>query len=118
MSHAFDLIVTGDLYKSGFRFYAQEKGIEMGITGTISYYGEAGDVFIHAEGDEIILQQYIDWCARGLPYCKVYKVDVKVVPLLNYHSFDIVAANPVFADYAEVEVPPRRKTLRLRIFGF
>ena len=44
MKTAVNLIVIGNLYKSGFRFYAQKKGIELGIVGTIAYQGEYGDI--------------------------------------------------------------------------
>ena len=118
MKNAVEMILTGNLYKTGFRFYAQQKGIELGITGTIGYYGEYGDVLIFAEGEAEALKAYTDWCAKGMPYCKVDEVHIKIVPPLDYRSFDIITSSPEFVETENAEVLPKMKSLRLRIFGF
>ncbi|MBK6344318.1 MAG: acylphosphatase [Bacteroidales bacterium] len=118
MKTAVNLVVIGNLYKSGFRFYAQQKGIDLGIVGTISYQGEFGDISIHAEGEEEIVKTFTNWCAKGLPYCKVLKVDVQSVPLQNYNSFDIVSVNSDSPDDQKPVVTKKKKSLGARIFGF
>ncbi|MFH1121326.1 MAG: acylphosphatase [Bacteroidota bacterium] len=118
MKNAVNLTVVGNLYKSGFRFYAQRKGIELGVTGTIAYYGEYGDVSIHVEGGEEAVKQFTDWCAKGLPYCKVLKVDVQTVPVQNYQSFDIISGGPEANEDEQSATIVKRKSLGARIFGF
>lgn len=120
MKNAIEIVVTGDLFNTGFRFYAMKKGIELGLTGTISYYGEYGDVYIHAEGEEDSLKQFTGWCAKGMPYCKVYKVDIKAAPILNCTGLDIVPAGHVHESVEEIEPKaiPKRKSLLYRFFGF
>jgi len=118
MKTAVKLIVIGNLYKSGFRFYAQQKGIDLGIVGTISYQGEYGDISIHAEGEEEVVKTFTNWCAKGLPYCKVLKVDVQNVPVQNFKSFDIVSVNSENTDEQKPVVTKKKKSLGARIFGF
>lgn len=121
MKNAVNLTILGNLYKSGFRFYAQKKGIELGITGTIAYHGDFGDVTIHAEGEEEVVKEFTGWCAKGLPYCKVLKVDVQDAPFQNYTSFDIISVNSENPDLNGEEqsvVPKKKKSLGARIFGF
>jgi len=118
MKHAVEMIVSGFLRNTGFRFYSQQKGIELGITGTIAYYGEEDDVFIHAEGDEKALEQFTDWCSKGLPYCKVHKIEVKAVPPLHYTGLNIMPAIQVIDEAPENETISKPKSLRMRIFGF
>ncbi len=118
MKTAVNLIVVGSLYKSGFRFYAQKKGIELGLFGTISYHGEYGDVSIHAEGDETAVKQFTDWCAKGLPYCKVQRVDIQVVQPLNFQSFDIVSTKQDSTDEVDDNKKSKKDNLGSRIFGF
>jgi acylphosphatase len=117
MKNAVNLTVLGNLYKSGFRFYAQKKGIELGITGTISYHGDFGDISIHAEGEEEVVRKFTGWCAKGLPYCKVLKVDIQDAPVQNYKSFDIISVNSERTETEQPEVPKKKKSLGARIFG-
>lgn len=118
MKTAVNLIVVGSLYKSGFRFYAQKKGIDLGLFGTISYHGDYGDVAIHAEGDETAVKQFTDWCAKGLPYCKVQRVDIQVVQPLNFQGFDIVSTKHDSQDEEDEKKKSKKSSLGSRIFGF
>lgn len=118
MKTAVNLIVIGNLYKSGFRFYAQKKGIDLGIVGTIAYYGEYGDVSIHAEGEEEDIKQFIDWCTKGLPYCKVQNVNVEEAPLMNFPGFDILTDTPASESNDDYNIKPGSKNFVLKIFGF
>lgn len=118
MKTAVNLTVIGSLYKSGFRFYAQKKGIDLGITGTIAYLGEYGDVFIHAEGDVQAVKDFTAWCEKGLPYCKVQNVEVEEVDPAGFQSFDIIAS-PTDAEAETTPGPaPKRRKQGFKIFGF
>lgn len=118
MKTAVNLVVIGNLYKSGFRFYAQKKGIELGITGTIAYQGEYGDIIIHAEGKEELITEFTEWCRKGLPYCKVQKVDVQIVPVQDHSIFDIVSTKYEDVSVEETEIKKKKKSFGARIFGF
>jgi acylphosphatase len=117
MKTAVNLVIIGNLYKSGFRFYAQKKGIELGIVGTIAYQGEYGDIIIHAEGEEEIITEFTEWCKKGLPYCKVQNVEVRNVPIQDHNCFDIISTNIDTITVEETE-RKKKKSFGARIFGF
>ena len=90
MRTAIKIIISVDTRHTGFRFYALTKGREMGLVGTIAYYGDTGGITIHAEAKESVLQQYVNVLRLGTPFCKV--ISIMTVPdrVLNYVYFDIL----------------------------
>lgn len=90
MRTAIKIILSLDARHTGFRFYALKRGKELGIVGTISYYGDTGGIVIHAEGKDSILQQYVNILRQGTPFSKV--VSIMTIPdrLLNNVYLDIV----------------------------
>lgn len=88
MSKSIDITLTGKLYKSGFRFYILEKGVSLGIKGYVKYLNKV-DIFVHAEGPEAVLKEFIQWCEKGLLSCKVESIDVSEAEFGNYTHFDI-----------------------------
>lgn len=90
MRKAQKITLSGDLHRKGFRFYAQQKGIELGITGLISLHEDRIRMVIHAEGDSEALKKFNDWCRNGPPYCKATNVSIEETEFKDYKFFDSI----------------------------
>ncbi|MFH1120000.1 MAG: acylphosphatase [Bacteroidota bacterium] len=90
MRTAIKIIISLDSRHTGFRFYALKKGKELGIVGTISYYGDTGGIVIHAEGKDNVLQQFVNILRQGTPYSKV--ISIMTIPdrMLNNVYLEIM----------------------------
>lgn len=88
MRKAQKITLSGDLHRKGFRFYAQQKGIELGITGLITLHQDHKRIVIHAEGNAEALSMFNEWCRKGAPYCKATDVVVEDTEFQNYQHFD------------------------------
>lgn len=78
--------VYGKVQGVGFRFYTTKKAVELNITGYVQNKPD-GSVYIEAEGEEIDLLTFIDWCNIGPQWARVSKVETQFVPPLNYSGF-------------------------------
>ena len=90
---AVKIVVFGDLHKKGFRFYAQKKGIDLGVAGEISHNDGTKSIIIHAEGEEESINSFVEWCSKGTPYCKVTQALVEPAEILGYKYFDVIQEN-------------------------
>jgi len=88
MRKAQKITLTGDLHRKGFRFYAQQKGIELGITGLIALHQDRKRIVIHAEGDIEALNKFNEWCSKGAPYCKATNVAIEETEFKDFNFFD------------------------------
>lgn len=88
MTKAVIIKVFGTVQGVGFRFYTNKKAIELGLSGYVQNKPD-GSVYIEAEGDEVDLQTFIDWCNIGPQWARVKKVDIQFLPSLNYNRFQI-----------------------------
>ncbi len=82
----YDIKIEGKVQNVGFRFYAQKKAHELEITGYVKNMKD-GSVFIEAEGEEINLNQYVNWCHKGPPWATVTDVKVNQSPVMKYRGF-------------------------------
>ena len=91
MRTAVKIIISLDARHTGIRFFALKKGKELGIVGSISYYGDTGGIVIHAEGKDNVLQQYVNILRQGTPYSKV--ISIMTIPdrMLNCVYLEIKA---------------------------
>ena len=83
-----NIIVKGKVQDVGYRYFALNKAIELGINGFVMNLTD-GRVKIEAEGDEINIRRYIDWCRVGPPRAIVEDIEVIYSDLKNYDSFAI-----------------------------
>ena len=85
----FKIQVWGNVYKVGFRFLAMTKAYEKRISGIVRNEHD-GSLYIEAEGIEVDLSSFVDWCKQGPPGSKVEEVKVEEGELNNYESFDML----------------------------
>ncbi|WP_210364130.1 acylphosphatase [Bacillus sp. REN3] len=69
------IVVSGKVQGVGYRYYAQMKAIQFGITGWVRNL-EDGGVEILASGLRESLDQFIDEIRRGNPFSTVDHVEV------------------------------------------
>ena len=85
---AIQLKKSGTVQGVFFRQSAQQKAIELGISGWVRNC-EDGSVEVEAEGEESALQKFIAWCHRGPDRAKVSNLEIKTIEPQNYEGFEI-----------------------------
>ncbi|WP_020530170.1 acylphosphatase [Flexithrix dorotheae] len=81
--------VEGKVQGVFYRATTQKKANALGIKGTVKNQ-EDGSVYIEAEGEETILNEFVEWCKKGPLLAKVASVQTEKKELQNYNSFEIV----------------------------
>ncbi|MEK7254097.1 MAG: acylphosphatase [Bacteroidota bacterium] len=84
-----NLKITGKVQGVWFRGSTQQKARELGVKGTVRNLPD-GSVFVEAEGEEEVLQQFIAWCHRGSDHARVEKVEVEAGGWQGFERFEVV----------------------------
>ncbi|HEY9114450.1 MAG TPA: acylphosphatase [Bacteroidales bacterium] len=82
------LNIYGKVQGVGFRYYTQKKANELGLKGYVKNKAD-GSVYVEAEGGEVQLQEFINWCEEGPTWARVSKVEQQFVPLLGHADFQV-----------------------------
>lgn len=83
------LIVTGDVQGVGYRYFAQMKATQFGITGWVKNR-EDGSVEMEVVGEQASVDQFIRVLQEGNPFSKVSSIEVETLDATpNFHSFKI-----------------------------
>jgi acylphosphatase len=78
--------IYGKVQGVGFRYYALQKANEMGIYGFVKNRTD-GSVYIEADGETEILEQFIIWLRKGPSWSRVEEIKVNDIPFNNYKCF-------------------------------
>ncbi len=78
--------VYGRVQGVGFRYSAQNKALQLGITGYVKNLTD-GSVYLEVEGSEAMLSEFIRWCQTGPSRAIVKKVDVSEGPVMHFQEF-------------------------------
>lgn len=84
-----NIIVTGDVQGVGFRFACKNIATAMGIKGFVKNKYE-GTVYIEAEGTELQIFHFIEWCKKGPSHAYVTDINVSKGDLKNFNHFEII----------------------------
>ena len=84
-----DIIITGKVQGVGFRFSTKAVADQLGVKGFIKNESN-GNVVIAAEGDDISLDMFLDWCNEGTEDAIVNSVQTSTGELKNYRNFELV----------------------------
>lgn len=71
----FEITVSGRVQGVGFRYFAQKRAKELGITGWAKNTVD-GKVLIIAQSDEPTLNTYVDYLRLGPPLSRVDKISI------------------------------------------
>jgi acylphosphatase len=78
--------IYGKVQGIGFRYSALQKANEMGIYGFVKNRTD-GSVYIEADGETEILEQFILWLRKGPSRSIVDEIRVNDIPFNNYKCF-------------------------------
>lgn len=80
--------VIGKVQGVFFRASTKEKADELGLKGLVRNEWD-GSVYIEAEGEEELVNQFTAWCREGPPRAKVEEVIIREGELKNFSRFEI-----------------------------
>ena len=83
------ITVTGRVQGVFFRASTKAVADQMGIKGFVKNQAD-GTVLIHAEGEEIIMEDFLDWCKYGPDDARVDDIQVEEIEVKNYRNFDVL----------------------------
>ena len=83
-----NITVIGRVQGVGFRFACRNMANSLGIKGFVKNLYN-GDVYIEAEGTEVQLRHFIDWCSKGPSYANISEIKVNDDNVKGFIYFDI-----------------------------
>jgi len=88
MNH-FDITVSGKVQRVWFRQSTLDKAIELGINGYTMNLPN-GDVYIEAEAETNVLNEFVEWCKIGPEHAMVDDLKLVQSDVKGFKSFQIV----------------------------
>ena len=88
MKKAIYLKISGTVQGVFFRQSTQQKARELNIKGWVRNCND-GSVEVEAEGEEIPLNDFVEWCHRGPRDAKVNNVESKNIEMKNFEGFEV-----------------------------
>lgn len=83
------LRIRGRVQGVGFRAYAQDEALALGLTGWVRNRAD-GTVEAVAEGEETRVERFVTWCHAGPPGAHVTDVEVDhSVPTGDFQTFSV-----------------------------
>jgi len=73
------VVFRGRVQGVNFRAYAQEKAVELGLTGWVRNTPN-GEVEAVIEGDARLVEEAVAWCRDRQPYAQVQEAKVTILP--------------------------------------
>jgi acylphosphatase len=83
-----NITVSGKVQGVFYRAFTQKEAQRLQLRGFVRNQPN-GDVYIEAEGEEIVLQEFISWCKTGSPLSMVKGVNVQEGELKKFVEFKI-----------------------------
>ena len=83
-----DITVKGKVQGVFYRASTKAVADQLGVKGYVKNEAD-GNVSIAAEGDEISLEMFLDWCKEGPQNAVVTSVESHEGELKNYRNFEV-----------------------------
>jgi acylphosphatase len=84
-----DIKVTGKVQGVSFRAVTKMVADQMGVRGMIRNESD-GSVYIEAEGDDVLLEVFLEWCHDGPDRAIIEQVTVTPGTVKNYQNFEVI----------------------------
>ena len=84
-----DIKITGKVQGVSFRATTKAVADQMGIRGMVRNEKD-GSLYLEAEGDDTLLEVFVEWCNEGPDRAKIENVEVTPGELKNYQNFEII----------------------------
>jgi acylphosphatase len=81
--------ITGKVQGVSFRQTTKAVADQMGVRGMVRNVPD-GSLYIEAEGDNVRLEVFLEWCHEGPDRSKIENVEVQEGELKNYRNFEII----------------------------
>ncbi len=88
MKKHYSINVLGKVQGVAFRYHTKQTAQKLSICGFVKNMVD-GSVYIEAEGNQLNIQQFINWCKQGPSRARVDTIHVNEAPVQNYKSFEI-----------------------------
>lgn len=85
--------VTGDLFRKGYRYQAIQQATALNLNGFIQYLRTGNGVYIHVQGEEDELLQFVDWCRFGAHGCNIESIGSEVTNIGYFRGFLIATSS-------------------------
>lgn len=82
------ITVSGKVQGVFYRAFTQKEAQRLQLLGFVRNQPN-GDVYIEAEGEERVLNEFVDWCKKGSPNALVKEVKLTEGELKNFSEFRI-----------------------------
>ncbi len=79
--------VYGIVQGVGFRYAAKQQARSIGINGFVRNEPD-GSVYIEAEGEDIALAEFVQWCRNGPAYASIEDMKVEEGSLKYFTAFE------------------------------
>lgn len=86
---AIQITISGRVQGVFFRASTKAVADQMGIKGFVKNQQD-GTVLIHAEGNRLFMDEFIDWCKFGPDDAKVEDASVEDAEVKNYRNFEVL----------------------------
>ena len=83
------IIVSGRVQGVFFRASTKAVADQIGIKGIVKNLPD-GTVFIEAEGEDFLMEDFIDWCKYGPDDARVDDISIEEIETKNYRNFNIL----------------------------
>ncbi len=83
-----NITVIGRVQGVGFRYTCRNMANSLGIKGYVKNLYD-GNVYIEAEGTELQLRHFIEWCSEGPSYANVIDIKTSDDKVKGYNYFEI-----------------------------
>ncbi|AMR34416.1 acylphosphatase [Mucilaginibacter sp. PAMC 26640] len=83
------ITVKGKVQGVSFRAGAKAVADQLGIKGWVKNLPN-GDVYLEAEGDDTMMEMFVEWCQEGAEHAVVTGIEVHDGELKNYRNFEVV----------------------------
>lgn len=81
--------ITGKVQGVSFRYTTKVVADQMGVRGIVKNEKD-GSLYLEAEGDDTLLEVFLEWCHEGPDRAKIEHVEVTPGVLKNYENFEII----------------------------
>lgn len=85
---SYSIKIVGKVQGVGFRYYAHKKANELGVRGFVRNMRD-GSVYVEAEADPGIMDEFIGWLQQGPPWARVEEVVLQPMPENSFERFEI-----------------------------
>jgi acylphosphatase len=88
MVKSYSIRVFGKVQGVFFRASTEKKAKALGVNGIVRNERD-GSVFIEAEAEEDVIEQFIHWCKRGPEHARVDSIDIAEIDYKGYLKFEV-----------------------------